>query len=378
MKLVHLTESDELNDTLLKIRKGSFAGFNKKKLEMVLGALNWGVTDRISAILQKRCPGKIERELAGTDTRVRFDGVYKDVPESQFYITVSKYYREDDEREKAKAAVEAVHAKIKALEVPEPVESPKKNKFFYWDLGHVVEEKFPSNGAEFKFKFRLSYSTEVLSIKAPNGKEFIFGKIDSVSENMNDFISWATKETSLKQEVLDYLGMESHEAAKKAERTRENTGTCGVCGHEQKLKNGKTLVLHGYQRPGHGYIVGDCFGVGYQPWEKSKEAVVDYIKALEKMLKQRTEQLGKFENGEVKSLHVKDRSGKIVQIAPGDKGWEAAVNGNIQNLKNEIRYIGQDIAMYEGRVEKWEEQDLPWDKIQKHKAAVQHRNTKGA
>jgi hypothetical protein len=62
-------------------------------------------------------------------------------------------------------------------------------------------------------------------------------------------------------------------------------GTCPVCDRIQKLnlkvglghrhrskqKEHPLMVLHGYKRPGDGWIYGDCFGVGYPPYELSTE-----------------------------------------------------------------------------------------------------------
>lgn len=63
------------------------------------------------------------------------------------------------------------------------------------------------------------------------------------------------------------------------------SGTCGICRNVQKLKNEK-LVLHGYSRPGYGWIEGKCFGVGYKAWELSKESGVDYLKRLKQLIGQ--------------------------------------------------------------------------------------------
>lgn len=45
-------------------------------------------------------------------------------------------------------------------------------------------------------------------------------------------------------------------------------GFCPVCESDIKVRDG-LLVHHGYKRPGHGYIVGDCFGVHRPPHELS-------------------------------------------------------------------------------------------------------------
>jgi len=56
-------------------------------------------------------------------------------------------------------------------------------------------------------------------------------------------------------------------------------GWCPVCERDIKVRD-NALVHHGYQRPGHGYIVGDCFGVGYEPYEVSSRCCKEYLKLV--------------------------------------------------------------------------------------------------
>ncbi len=49
-------------------------------------------------------------------------------------------------------------------------------------------------------------------------------------------------------------------------RTTTELGNCQICERDQKLHKG-LMVHHGYQRPGHGMIEGDCYGVGLLPYE---------------------------------------------------------------------------------------------------------------
>lgn len=69
-----------------------------------------------------------------------------------------------------------------------------------------------------------------------------------------------------------------------------NVGTCPVCGRMQKLSwsskttdGHPTMVLHGYQRPGYGFIQGSCFGVGYAPFELSSNGTVQWKAHLEEL-----------------------------------------------------------------------------------------------
>lgn len=56
-------------------------------------------------------------------------------------------------------------------------------------------------------------------------------------------------------------------------------GWCPVCQRDIKVRSG-LLVHHGYQRPGVGYIIGDCPGVGYEPYETGTGAADAYLKDI--------------------------------------------------------------------------------------------------
>lgn len=61
--------------------------------------------------------------------------------------------------------------------------------------------------------------------------------------------------------------------------TQSYMGHCQVCGNRQVVNEG-TMVLHGYLRPGHGYIEGRCPGERYAPFELSCEVAKSHLKYL--------------------------------------------------------------------------------------------------
>lgn len=60
-------------------------------------------------------------------------------------------------------------------------------------------------------------------------------------------------------------------------------GECQVCGHFQVV-NGGHMVLHGYERPGCGYINGRCFGEEHVPFELSCEVAKDWLARLQTVI----------------------------------------------------------------------------------------------
>ena len=72
-------------------------------------------------------------------------------------------------------------------------------------------------------------------------------------------------------------------------------GNCAVCGTRFKVRKGK-LVHHGFQRPGVGHIVGDCFAVNREPHETSADTAKAYrvhMKAVRGQLERGLQQLEK-------------------------------------------------------------------------------------
>ncbi len=59
----------------------------------------------------------------------------------------------------------------------------------------------------------------------------------------------------------------------------ENTGTCQICERACKLPNGR-VSLHGYKRPGTGWITGNCRGSHELPFEQSCDALVRFIETV--------------------------------------------------------------------------------------------------
>lgn len=57
---------------------------------------------------------------------------------------------------------------------------------------------------------------------------------------------------------------------------QNDPGTCQGCFKDQKTRDGR-LVLHGYKRPGHGYILGNCWGHGYAPYQISCERTKQFL-----------------------------------------------------------------------------------------------------
>jgi hypothetical protein len=106
--------------------------------------------------------------------------------------------------------------------------------------------------------------------------------------------------------VAEGGGLHEKKKAEQAKRKGFDPGTwghCPVCDRAQKIRKNK-MVLHGYERPGFGYIRGSCLGVKEPPYELSKEGCDNAARLYAENAKVLTAQARK--KAKAKDLLVKD------------------------------------------------------------------------
>lgn len=120
------------------------------------------------------------------------------------------------------------------------------------------------------------------------------------------------------------------------------------------------MVLHGYERPGHGYVNGKCWGVGWQPWETSPDGTIAYVeRMLQPLLDTTRERLARLEAG-VSEIAVEEydyvkRQPTFKTLTPAD-GYEfkSAVRSKSKRLGVVIAQVTRDIEDRTERVRNWQ------------------------
>jgi hypothetical protein len=190
-------------------------------------------------------------------------------------------------------------------------------------------------------------------------------------------------------------GMKTRNKVAKAERDFVDRGArCGICPccfgdyvvHRTEIaetQKGKILtseklemVHHGYERPGIGYIVGDCYGVGFEPFEVSCEGTKAWLRVIQSALTQRQDALAHLDTRDEITVDIKVRrnfrTGKSEierkTLKRGEDGFDRAIARRRIELTAEITKIEHDIVEYGKRIVNWAPQ--PWPRVQK--AASSH------
>jgi hypothetical protein len=121
------------------------------------------------------------------------------------------------------------------------------------------------------------------------------------------------------------------------------------------------MVHHGYERPGHGYIEGDCYGVGWAPFELSPDGTIAYVeRALQPKLENHTNYLQRLQAGEITEVPVEVRLGfgktgtKILTPADG-YDFSREIRMRIINTENMVRWLTRDIRERTQKVAQWQE-----------------------
>jgi hypothetical protein len=135
-------------------------------------------------------------------------------------------------------------------------------------------------------------------------------------------------------------------------------GTCPVCERPIRVRSAK-MVHHGYERPGSGRIVGDCFAVGQPPYEVSCEGTKKYRHVVQEKLHFCRGYLAKLRGGEIHSLGFDERvpvPTTAERTRRADPGWtyrRTVVTDAEEDVELRIRWqvtLGRMLADTEGEV----------------------------
>lgn len=153
-------------------------------------------------------------------------------------------------------------------------------------------------------------------------------------------------------------------------RDLTNTGTCPVCEGNFKRNITGGMVHHGYLRPGDGAQHGDCFAVGYLPWELSAEGAEAYLEqAVRPHLGNAEHYLTRLQAGEITKFFKKERPAggnyqtpKVVVVVTRESNeleFERMLASAVSDTERDIAWTLKEITRLEKKIAGWKLDVLP-------------------
>ena len=306
----------KLEKNIGKLRKGATSTLSLKALCDVLSALGFSVSEKCNAWVdfhKVRLPkSKALTKLSIPETingrHVRWDreglvAVYDSGSGPAPTISLTE--------------MEALRATL-AKTLKEPGARIPTDKLVTLELGEIQTEVSTSEPTQYSPEGRwhstlsIAWKAKVgrpqVTITAPDGSSFDFLPKDQSLYQLTD---WLFKSTLVVEMASEALGLPTPEQEREEREAKKrdwtNTGTCACCGANVKMDSTGKLVLHGYKRPGYGYTEGSCFGVGYEPYERSTKGAEDYKAQLQLRLQLLCQSISELEAKETLPLEERNR-----------------------------------------------------------------------
>lgn len=157
--------------------------------------------------------------------------------------------------------------------------------------------------------------------------------------------------------------------------TEDFIGTCQWCFGEYKTNAHGTMVLHGYQRPGHGSTVGRCSGAGKPPFDYKHDLTDKRISMLREDVVKLDKNLALIDSGKVtkvknpnfvaendprrgKGSYYFSAESEVEFFTPGHDRFDHTLKVLRANIASERKFI-DDIAVFlEEAVKNWTRKDI--------------------
>lgn len=135
------------------------------------------------------------------------------------------------------------------------------------------------------------------------------------------------------------------------------TAECQICENRQCMTRDGRMVHHGYQRPGDGYIHGDCMGVGYLPFP-AYDALEAYLPTLQRriaFLVKSIKGIPKVTTYTRKVYNYKSMRDELQTVTKNEvdeRTWEKYMASFRASLDSELRWYRSEAKGVEARIEK--------------------------
>lgn len=314
---------EKLTEMFEKIRKGATASLSLPKILASFVALGW----------------EIEPILVWVPLHYPYQG--------KWHLNSAYSHKPADE-----PALVELHAKMKKSQAPSLPDKVTIGEHIVMDVDPLMDG---SHGIKY-FNWKEWVGSDAIRVTNTKGESFELGRDHhSIDRPLEYCLYRSTSDLSKsgwKEDASAALGKEIHVPA--AARTRENTGTCPACWGNYKLNDGR-LVLHGYQRPGWGHVVGSCDAEKYPPAETSDSGFKMWLEKLETFLAREQGTMRNIREGLVSQL--KGRGGNWIK--KGEPSFAMHLDNLTRMTEDSIKTYKSEVQLYHKLIAAWKTRPFP-------------------
>ena len=263
-------------------------------------------------------------------------------------------------RDKAQAAVDALRKAVESGVVWNAEFEDLKSRLggAVWRDTEAFIWPAMRNGVDEAFKYPVSPSSvhdvRSFSKKIEPGR----AKGIAVPASVDEFLAFWVPVVALFDQAKPLIKKgrrPSDDPTKAPPRTLEHTGTCPVCGRNIKIDDAGRMVAHGYQIA-HSFRHGNCFGVGFEPWEVSPTGAVKFVAQVRANIEGVTDSLQGAYDGRLSKVYDQRRNRFVKR---GEARFDALLLGRVRQLEYEVRSLASLAHRFDEKLAAWAPATLP-------------------
>lgn len=276
-----ITASDSVGKFLERISKGGKGSLNLAVLKAALPKIGWRVEDAVvpTPLKDNRAGRDLTKLLIADPLGISMKNNASGGPTVEAWSDgVVFRFKTPEQRDQAMQKF----WEIATLVTKKPAPPCEMNKIF------AARDPHDDNPPLHYNQYKIWIGCPGVSLTAPDGTQGSFAI--PIGETPSDFSlvsiwSFLYKNGAKEAALSGLEGGTIKAPVKRGPGTtrNDNVGTCAVCSRVQVMKpkshvNGLPgMVLHGYARPGIGFIMGRCSGIDWPPWELSPAGLQNFV-----------------------------------------------------------------------------------------------------
>jgi hypothetical protein len=242
--------------------------------------------------------------------------------------------------------------------------TPKVDRYYIMDIVGPRETIY----SPFTISYRAWRGVEGWRVTSPTGETFelLAKPLDRIRSRDRlkalPLISWLKQTTA--PAAAQKMFKEDYDARLHPDvRTRENTGTCGCCLRNIKLREKQgakdpIVVLHGYKRPGSGHVQGHCPGEAFPPYELSDAATRHLRGMTQRTLGNLRVYLDELHSGTLQEIQELGRS-PVRRADVSLDVWEQRIHHAVGSTKGWIDKYERTLRACDDLIADWKLRPLP-------------------